>query len=252
MHTKYSTSRKRKGVSTILGTLFFIGILFSAYIPMTLVMRQADNIYERELHAAKARDELQYDEDLMVYAYGETLNSITVFVQNNGEEVVEVVRVWLNDANYTVSETVGSSAGLFAFDPIPFTGSEGDLLNVKVTTSNGNVFSCSLGSIRYSAANGWYTPSLGIVVNIVNLSGQYKIEISETNDDFTVFGDYQSSGIEHDDISKTFLIPEDETWFNVLIEKKIGGAWTSLDVISPVQVPSQNGNPVVYVVVDGT
>jgi archaellum component FlaF (FlaF/FlaG flagellin family) len=251
MHTKCSTSHNRKGVSTILGTLFFIGILFSAYIPMTLVMRQADNIYERELHEAKARDELQYDEDLMVYAYSETKDWITVFVQNNGEEVVEVVRVWLNDANYTVSEPIASSKSV-TFDPIPFAGVVGDSLKVKVTTSNGNVFACSLGTNKYDSTYGWYTPSLGISVTIINESGQYKINISEPIDDHTVFGEYESQGIEHDDISKTFLVPDDETWFNVLIEKKIGGIWTSLDVVSPVQVPSENGNPIVYVVADGT
>ena len=252
MHTRYTTSHKRKGVSTILGTLFFIGILFSAYIPMTLVMRQADNIYERELHEAKVRDELQYDENIMVYAYSETEDEyITVFVQNNGEEVVELVGIWLNNERTSVSENVASLRS-HDFGPILFTGSDGDSLNVKVTTSNGNVFACSLGTIKYSSANGWYTPSLGISVTIINLAGQYKIEISETDDDFTVFGEYQSSGTEQDDISKTFLVPDDETWFNVIIEKKIGGSWTSLDVVSPVRVPSVTGNPVVYVVVDGT
>ncbi len=44
-HTMY---RKKRGVSTILGTLIFVGIIFSAYVPMTLVMKQVDNIYERD------------------------------------------------------------------------------------------------------------------------------------------------------------------------------------------------------------
>lgn len=53
MRTRYTTSHKR-GVSKILGTLFFVGILFSVYFPMTLVMKQADNIYERKLHVTKS------------------------------------------------------------------------------------------------------------------------------------------------------------------------------------------------------
>jgi len=253
MHTRYTTSHKRKGVSTILGTLFFIGILFSAYIPMTLVMRQADNIYERELHETKARDELQYDEDLMVYAYSETDNEwITVFVQNNGEEVVEVVAYWLNDVRYPVSEGAIKSSGSGYFGPKEFPGIEGDSLNVKVTTSNGNVFACSLGANKYSLENGWYTPSLGICVTIINDSGQYKIEISaEDGDPVEPFGEYESQGLEHDDISKTFLVPDLENMFKVQVWKKIGGEWISLDVISPVQVPIL-GNSVVYVIADGT
>ena len=42
--------KKRKGVSTILGTLIFIGILFTSVIPMLLVMKQADTIYTKKIH----------------------------------------------------------------------------------------------------------------------------------------------------------------------------------------------------------
>ena len=40
----------RNGVSTILGTIIFIGVLFSAIIPMQLVMKQADNIALQKIH----------------------------------------------------------------------------------------------------------------------------------------------------------------------------------------------------------
>ena len=244
MHTNFIISPKRKGVSTILGTLIFIGILFSSVIPMTLVMRQADNIYERKLHEVKVQDELKNEEDLVVYAYSETNDEyITVFVQNLGEEVVEVVGVWLNDDRTSVSENIASSEAV-SFDPISFPGSEGDSLNVKVTTSNGNVFACSLGAIMYSTLNGWYTPSLGVCVTIINESGQYHI--------YTIFGEYTSQGTVHEDITKTFLVPDGETWFDVMVEKRVGGGWTSLEVISPIRVPSLTGNPIVYLVTDGT
>jgi archaellum component FlaF (FlaF/FlaG flagellin family) len=251
MRTRYTTSRK--GVSTILGTLFFIGIVFSAYVPMTLVMKQADNIYERKLHEARAQDELQYDEQLVVYGYSQTSDEwITVFVQNNGEEVVEIVGIWLNDERTSVSENIASGEST-SFDPIECTGSDGDSLSVKVTTSNGNIFSCSLGTVKYSSTNGWYTPSLAICVTIINDSGQYDIEITANDGSPSdPFGEYTSQGTEHDDISKTFLVPDDETLFNVVVQKKVGGGWTSLSLTSPVQVPSLTGNPVVYVVADGT
>ena len=35
-----------KGTSTILGTLIFVGIIFTSFIPMMLVMKQADTIYD--------------------------------------------------------------------------------------------------------------------------------------------------------------------------------------------------------------
>ena len=72
MCMKHTSSRNRRGISTIMGTLIFIGILFTAYIPMQLVMKQADNIYEIRIHEAKLNDDLKAKEELMVYGYSET------------------------------------------------------------------------------------------------------------------------------------------------------------------------------------
>ena len=47
---------KRKGASTILGVLIFIGILFTAVIPMQLVMNQADMYYDRKIKGMEASD----------------------------------------------------------------------------------------------------------------------------------------------------------------------------------------------------
>ncbi len=220
MHTSNMFSHKRKGVSTILGTLIFIGIIFSSVIPMTLIMRQADGVYERELHEVKTKDELKNEETLMLFAYSKTDDSdITVFVQNLGEEVVEVVGVWYNDDRTSVSENIASSEAV-SFDPISIPGVEDDPLNVKVTTSNGNIFECALGTVWYGS-NGWYTPSLGVCVTIINDSGQYHINVTETDDDYTLFGEYVSQGTVHDDITKTFLVPDGEIWFNVMVEKRV-------------------------------
>jgi hypothetical protein len=52
-----TTSRSFRGTSTILGTLIFVGILFTAVIPMMLVMKQADTYYEGEVLDVKRLDE---------------------------------------------------------------------------------------------------------------------------------------------------------------------------------------------------
>jgi len=235
-----------------MGTLIFIGILFTAYIPMQLVMKQADNIYEQRIHEMKLRDDLKTKEDLMVYAYSQTSDEyITVFVQNEGVNPVEVVRIWLNNEKNAASKNIPSS-GSASFGPFFVDGSE-STLSVEVTTANGNTFPNSLGLTKYDSTYGWYTPSLGICVTIINLSGQYEIEIRRTSDG-ELLGEYQSQGTEHDDITKTFLVPDDEPThlFNVIVNKRVGGSWVDLNAISPVLVPSSTGNPVVYVVVDGT
>jgi len=68
---KYTMSRK-KGVSTILGTIIFIGILFSAYAPMILTMRQADVYYEQEKHEVEILDDEKRREELAFYVYPDT------------------------------------------------------------------------------------------------------------------------------------------------------------------------------------
>jgi len=188
----------------------------------------------------------------MVYAYSQTSDEyVTVFVQNKGVNPVEVVRIWLNNKKNAVSENIPSS-GAASFGPFLVDGSE-STLSVEVTTANGNTFPNSLGLTKYDSTYGWYTPSLGICVTIINQSGQYKIEINRTSNG-ELLGEYQSQGTEHDDITKTFLVPDDEPthMFIVIVNKRVGGSWVDLNAVSPVMVPSQTGNPIVYIVVDGT
>ena len=44
------SNKRRKGVASIFGTIIFIGILFTTVIPMMLVMKQADTIFEQKTH----------------------------------------------------------------------------------------------------------------------------------------------------------------------------------------------------------
>ncbi len=108
-----------------------------------------------------------------------------------------------------------------------------------------------MGTVMYSEVNGWYTPSYAINVLIMNDWGQYEIIVEDSSD--AQIGHYKSSGNEHDDISKTFLVSDTHETYNVDVLKKVGGNWNYL--IGPtftVDVPPMSGNPVVYVVVDGT
>ena len=247
---------KRKGVSTILGTLIFIGIIFSSVIPMTLVMRQADGFYERELHEVKTNDELKNEEDLMVYAFSKDEDEyITVFVQNLGEEVVEVVGVWYNNNRTSVSEnhdnrTIAPSESV-NFAPKLVPGSVGASLKVKVTTEKGNIFECDLGTVKWDGTNGWYTPSFAVSVMILNDWGQYEIIVDDSVVAEEVYvGYYLSSGNEQDEITKTFLVPPLDGEYYVSVKKKVGGGWDDLIIARHVSLPS-DGSPVATVVVDG-
>ena len=248
---KHSMSRKkRRGIASILGTLIFIGIVFSAFVPMTLVMKQADNVYERKIHEATISDIDKGTEDAMVYAYGETGSTeLSVFITNKGVNELTIVRVWLNNNSTEVSETIVPKAST-EMGPFDVTDAESPL-KVKVTTENGNIFECDLGSVMYSEVNGWYTPSFAISVMIMSDWGQYEIIVEDSGSNEV--GYYKSSGNEHDDISKTFLVDDTPDTYDVEVLKKIGGGWNNL--IGPgytVNVPSAAGPPVVIVVTDGT
>ena len=253
MHMRHTMCRKKRpGVSTILGTLIFVGIIFSAYVPMTLVMKQADNIYERTIHEAKIGDIDKGTEDVIVYAYGEEGSTeLSVYVKNKGANEITIVRVWLNDDSTEVSETIApkSSAELGPYD---VAGAESPL-EVKVTTDKGNIFECNLGNVMWDdIINGWYIQSFAVSVMILNDWGQYEIILKDTalptpNE----VGYYKSSGNEQDQITKTFLVSNIPAEYYVEVLKKVGGGWNNL--IGPgfkVDVPS-DGSPVATVVVDG-
>ena len=250
MHMKNITYDKRRGVSTILGTILFIGIVFSTIVPMTLVMKQADNIYERTIHEVKMNDLEKSTEELMIFAFGEAGSTdLTVYVMNRGANEVKVVHVWLNEEIQELSQVIAPKTSS-EFGPYDVSDTESPL-RVKVTTANGNIFECYLGNIMYSEVNGWYTPSFAINVMIMNFAGQYEIIIEDEED--VEVGYYMSSGTDHDDIQETFLVAPEPCTYNVDVLKRVGGGWDYL--IGPtftVDVPPLNGNPIVFVVVDGT
>jgi hypothetical protein len=61
--------RRKRGVSTTLGVIIFVGILFTSVIPMALVMRQSETIYEQNELELKRQDDDQDREDIDVYVY---------------------------------------------------------------------------------------------------------------------------------------------------------------------------------------
>jgi hypothetical protein len=153
-------SGSRRGVSTILGTIFFIGILFSAIIPMQLVMKQADNIALRKTHEAQILDQERFDENIEVYPVpltGEDKLNVTII--NNSEFPIKIKHLWINNTHYNTDLTVNSlqTDEIGPFDVKTYNGVE---YTVKVTTERGNVFISEIGTIFYSGGD-WTTETLG-------------------------------------------------------------------------------------------
>jgi len=241
----------RRGVSTILGTLIFVGILFSAYVPMVLVMKQADTIYEQRVHAAEVESYERELEDLLVLAYpNDADDTITVKATNEASVPIRVVRVWINDQCNTTDKTLMPGA-TSVVDSFKVDLSE-EVFNVKVATERGNLFTSSSGSLYYDPETGyWATPTLAICVNIINFMGKYRIEVAYING--TQVGYYETQGVEFGDVIQTFTVPETGVSYVVTIQKHKGGGWTDLPG-TPVTVEMvyPNGSPLVYVYADGT
>lgn len=171
----------RKGMSSILGTLIFIGIMFSAVIPMFIQMRQADVYYEHQKLDVSQLDEDRELEDLEIYVSPDT-NDYTLTVVNTGEVPVTLVRIWENHHNTSIRQvlTTQSSEEL---DAINFAQSpaENQTFEIRVTTERGNSFLNENGVMTYGSS-GWMLDKFFIRIHAGGLFLHVKVYNSSSGD----------------------------------------------------------------------
>ena len=229
----------RKGTSTIMGTLIFVGIIFTAFIPMMLVMRQADTIYEIRKHELDILDQDRTSEEISFYAYpleedpdpDPLTDKIVLRIKNEGSTPLKIVMVWINDVEYPHDVNI-QSMETKSLDPLNVVLQDSTSYIVKVITEKGNLFTSVSGTLYYSS-DGWYTPSLGICVHIDNLKGKYNITIKK---DAITVGYYSSASMEHGEIEKIFWVDFPGTYY-VTIKKDGGGSWVNV-------IPPYNDKPI--------
>jgi len=238
---------KRKGISTLLGTLIFIGVLFSAIIPMELVMKQADTYYTQ---AVKVNSQFEYEkasEDMKMYAYpvGDTSNEIRVKVDNRCEIPIEIIRLWIRDEYIEINESV-SVGGSETFGPYTVDLQEDTSYPIRVVTGRGNIFG-SISDNLYYGDGVWYTPSLGISINIANEKGKYYLKVSNA----TWSEEYTTQGQDFGDLIKYFEVSEPGNYY-VVARKSTGGGYQDLPG-TPMTVVIQwpDGTPIVFVYTSG-
>lgn len=252
MHTTSILYRRgRNGTSTILGTLIFVGIMFTAVIPMLLVMNQANTLYEIRKVEVRRMDEEHSREDISFYAY--TLDDpeeISVKIENRGDALVKIVRVWINDVEHQPQEGNIQSMATMVLGPFPVVLESTTSYTVKVVTEKGNSFSSEAGTLYYSEG-GWYIPSLGICVHIDNLKGKYLIVAKVGAEEFY---HYESPYLEHGDVEEMIWVDGPGSYY-LTIKKWDGGAW-GLNVDPPyndsvVEVEYPHTKPITDVYVSG-
>ena len=175
----------RKGISSILGTLIFVSIIFTSFIPMMLVMRQADTMYDMRKHEMEILDQERIDEEVYVYVFPVTeyATTLTLDIQNRGNLVIDVVQVWINDVPIALSEQISSMNSIQLIlddDPYGFTPVEDTIYLIKIKTARGNVFSSDSGSLYYNVDGIWEGGIFAINFLIsYPQAGWYEIEIRE-------------------------------------------------------------------------
>ena len=186
----------KAGISTVLGMLIFIGVLFTCVIPLFLYINEVNNMYDRTVIEMKQFDEDRESEIIDVYAYplGESDTRICLYIKNKCPLPVTVKRVWINNYAFDLSFNI-SSMQFNTTSPIDVSvllPSEGTKdFRIKVTTTRGNIFASLTNPLEYTAENGGsWTGGVGFSINIVltgTLWGHYNFKVSNASDPGQVF-----------------------------------------------------------------
>src|SRR4030042_5886841 len=82
---------RKRGISTIIGSIIFIGILRSAIIPMYLVMKQADTMYFQKQSEMLMKDQdklMEQVEFIRTVPWNNRFFNLTI--KNNGQKLLNI------------------------------------------------------------------------------------------------------------------------------------------------------------------
>ena len=144
-----------------MGTLIFVGIIFSAFIPMMLVMRQADTLHEMRKHELGILDQERAMESLCLYVCPQGIDStfLDVTIVNKGDVVAHVIKIWINDIDYPMNVEIPSMSDE-ELDPFEITLVDGLEYDIRAMTDRGNVYTSETGILSYQDGK-WVTETLG-------------------------------------------------------------------------------------------
>jgi hypothetical protein len=234
-------------MTTILGTLIFISIFFTAIIPMQLVMLQTDTMESQILQEQEFYDNEKEQEKLSLIAYPTTTtsNNLKIRVENHGNINIQLERLWIKNNQIPLNETlqIGETKTL---GPFEVTLEENTSYPVRVVTERGNVFGSDAGNIIYSSQGIWFTPSLGVNVYIANDKGKYYVEVSNS----TWRANYTTSGQDFGDVVVLFDVDTIDT-YHVICKKNSENGVNLPGTPTDVTITWPNGSPIVFVYTSG-
>lgn len=166
-----------------MGTLLFIGILFTCAIPFYLRVNQANIYYEQVVGEMKVLDGMRGTEMLEVYAYplSQTSKDLNIYIKNMCPIPVTLVAVWVNDDIETsiLSNSTIPPSGEETYGPLTVSPVVGESFNIKVLTRRGNKFISLTNPLVYTEG-GWSGCDLAINVVFKSL-GHFHLIIKDSN-----------------------------------------------------------------------
>ncbi len=184
MYAIGTSCHSRRGTSTIFGVLIFVGIMFTAVIPMLLVMNQADTLYEMRKVEVGRIDEERTREEIYFHLETEIGDEpiITLKINNRGEFAVKMTRVWINDEPRPVDYFLPPiSENEFEIgDLIDPESTESVSFSIIMATDNGNIFSPYSGTPTYNPELGgsWEHDYYRIYIMMTDLEIQLHIFVN--------------------------------------------------------------------------
>lgn len=214
----------RKGISSILGTLVFIGIMFSAVLPMFMMMRQADVYYEQEKMYTNQLDEERVLEDVEVYL-APTDDDYVLTLVNMGEVPVRIIRVWENEHSTDVNELLPTqtSSDLAAID-FSHAPVENDNFEIRVTTERGNTFLNENGILTYGDGE-WDMEKFFLKLNFAGFFVQ--IKVTDVQEGIVLYDKWETIGI-----GQQIEVPAAgaDYFYHVYVRKLFGGTMHDANV----------------------
>jgi len=220
---------------------------------MYLVMKQADNVYAKNVHEMEILDQDRANEAVETYFYplNDTSSQLNIRITNTGVIPVNIVRVWINNVNYSASASIASQ-DTEVIGPFTVTLQNGTSYIMSVTTDRGNSFASSSGTLFFTDGY-WFTPSLGIHILVLSWIGKYRIYVHNAtwNNGSPPEYCYETQGLDFGDIECSQLV-DVEGEYSVHVTKKVGQNWVDLPGTPvPVVIVWPGGSPVINVIADG-
>jgi len=144
-----------------------IGILFTAVIPMFLMMNQADVLLEQKKLTIKRVDDEKSNEQAEVWVYPTDVDSpesVTVLVKNTCGMPIHLIRAWFNETIFPLDTMVQPMSNVI-LPPFTVKAHVGNYYDICVSTERGNIYESKTGPLYYNI-DGWVIESFGITVII--------------------------------------------------------------------------------------